>query len=236
MKSKDQILLEEAYDEIANKPGHYNALTPDGPNANKPGHYNALTPDGPNEGPDANRVKHLYDQIMPLAEKILGGKKMVDWNLDKEDESGMFNSFTNFALKRITINAGSPQATSAIAFGNLHNNKFLQVAEINQHATTPKKYAAILKVLEKKAQDKVNEADISSMFKWGGDERVKKMAANEHKDLSMIDNLIKQLEQCKSSGAVRLVFTTSDESQDFHPTKVIQQGETDSARVYLKPL
>ena len=91
-------------------------------------------------------------------------------------------------------------------------------------------------ILLEEAYSKINEADISSMFKWGGDERVKKMAANEHKDLTMIDNLIKQLEQCKSSGAVRLVFTTSDESQDFQPTKVVQQGETDSAWVYLKPL
>ena len=56
------------------------------------------------------------------------------------------------------------------------------------------------------------------------------------KDLSMIDNLIKQLKHCKSSGVVRLVFTTPDESQDFQPTKVEQQGETDSAWVYLKPL
>ena len=90
--------------------------------------------------------------------------------------------------------------------------------------------------LLEEAYSKVNEADISSMFKWGGDEKVKKMAANEHKDLSMIDNLIKQLEHCKSSGVTRLVFTTLDESQDFQPAKVVQQGETDSAWVYLKPL
>lgn len=90
--------------------------------------------------------------------------------------------------------------------------------------------------LLEEAYGKVNEGDINRMFKWGGDERVDKMAANEHKDLSMIDNLIKQLEHCKSSGVVRLVFTTLDGSQDFHPTKVEQQGETDSAWVYLKPL
>lgn len=90
--------------------------------------------------------------------------------------------------------------------------------------------------LLEEAYGKVNEADISRMFKWGGDERVDKMTANEHKDLSMIDNLIKQLEQCKSSGVVRLVFTTPDESQDFYLTKVEQQEETDSAWVYLKPL
>jgi len=90
--------------------------------------------------------------------------------------------------------------------------------------------------LLEEAYGKVNEADISRMFKWGGDERVDKMTANEHKDLSMIDNLIKQLEHCKSSGVVRLVFITPDESQDFHLTKVEQQEETDSAWVYLKPL
>jgi hypothetical protein len=115
MKSKDQLLLEAAYHEVA------------------------------------NQVKDLYNQIMPLAEKILGGEKMVVWDLDEEDKMGEFKHYSQFALKRITINAGSSQATPSIQFGNLHGGQ-LWGSEINPHATTPKKYAAILKVLQKKAQ------------------------------------------------------------------------------------
>ena len=99
----------------------------------------------------ANQTKELYQQIKPLAEKILGGEKMVAWDLDEEDkQSKEFSHFTQFALKRITINAGSPTAYSSIQFGNLHGGQ-LWGNELSPHATTPKKYAAILKVLQKKS-------------------------------------------------------------------------------------
>ena len=116
MKPRDQILLEAAYQEVANK------------------------------------VKDLYDQIKPLAEKILGGEKMVIWNLDEEDGTGEFKHYTQFALKRITINAGSPKAYPSIEFGNWHGGQ-LWGSEISPYATTPKKYAAILEVLKKKASE-----------------------------------------------------------------------------------
>jgi hypothetical protein len=116
MKSQDQILLEAAYQEVANK------------------------------------VKDLYDQIKPLAEKILGGEKMVVWDLDEEDETGEFKHYSQFALKRITINAGSPKAYPSIEFGNWHGGQ-LWGSEISPYATTPKKYAAILEVLKKKASE-----------------------------------------------------------------------------------
>jgi hypothetical protein len=100
----------------------------------------------------ANQVKDLYNQIKPLAEKILGSEKMVAWNLDEEDkQSKEFSHYTQFALKRIMINAGSPQQYPSIEFGNLHGGQ-LWGSEINPHATTPKKYAAILRVLQKKAK------------------------------------------------------------------------------------
>jgi len=59
----------------------------------------------------ANKVKDLYDQIKPLAEKILGNEKRVVWDLDDEDRSGeFFKAYSQFGLRRITINAGSPKA------------------------------------------------------------------------------------------------------------------------------
>jgi hypothetical protein len=98
----------------------------------------------------ANQVKDLYNQIKPLAEKILGAKKEMSWDLDEEDkQSEFFSHFTQFALKRIIINAGSPTAYPSIEFGNLHGGQ-LWGNELSPHATTPKKYAAILKVLQKK--------------------------------------------------------------------------------------
>ncbi len=98
-----------------------------------------------------NRVKDLYNQIIPLAEKILGNEKMVVWDLDEEDkQSKDFSHFTQFGLKRITINAGSPSAYPAIQFGNLHGGQLWGDTVFSPHATTPKKYAAILEVLKKK--------------------------------------------------------------------------------------
>ena len=98
----------------------------------------------------SNRVKELYDQIMPLAEKILGGEKRVVWDLDEQDQAGEFKVYTRFCLERITVNAGSPSAYPSIRFGNWHNGQ-LWGSELSPHATTPKKYAAILEVLKKKA-------------------------------------------------------------------------------------
>jgi hypothetical protein len=116
MKSKDQLLLEATYQEIA------------------------------------NQTKDLYKQIKPLAEKILGDEKMVAWDLDEEDkQSKEFSHYTQFALKRITINAGSPKEYPSIQFGNLHGGQ-LWGDELSPHATTLKRYAAILKVLQKKTK------------------------------------------------------------------------------------
>jgi hypothetical protein len=100
----------------------------------------------------SNKVKDLYDQINPLAEKILGGDDKKVWDLDKEDRTGEFKHYSQFALKRITINAGSPKAYPAVQFGNWFNEQ-LWGSEINPHATDPKKYAAILEVLKKKASE-----------------------------------------------------------------------------------
>jgi len=114
MKTKDQLLLEAAYGQVA------------------------------------GNITDLYNQIMPLAEKILGGEKRVVWDLDEEDQDGEFKVYSRFCLERITINAGSSQATPSIRFGNWHNGQ-LWGSELSPHATTPKKYAAILNVLKKKA-------------------------------------------------------------------------------------
>jgi hypothetical protein len=114
MKTKDQLLLEAAYGQVA------------------------------------GNVTDLYNQIMPLAEKILGSEDRVVWNLDEEDRTGEFKVYTQFGLERATINAGSSQATPSIQFGNWHNRE-LWGSTLSPHATNPKKYAAILNVLKKKA-------------------------------------------------------------------------------------
>jgi len=102
----------------------------------------------------SNQLKDLYNQIKPLAEKILGNEKMVVWDVDEENKQiKEFSHYTQFALKRITINAGSPRAYSSIQFGNFHGGQ-LWGSELSPHATTPKKYAAILEVLKKKTKEK----------------------------------------------------------------------------------
>ena len=55
-------------------------------------------------------------------------------------------------------------------------------------------------------------------------------------DLSMVDDLIKELQRQKSNGVVRLVFTTPNESQDFVLAKIEQNQEDDLAFVYLNPV
>lgn len=110
----------------------------------------------------SNKVKELYDQIMPLAEKILGSEKRAVWNLDEEDQDGEFKAYSRFCLERITINAGSSQATPSIRFGNWHNGQ-LWGSEISPYATTPRKYEAILKVLKKKVEGKGTEGSLDSL-------------------------------------------------------------------------
>ena len=98
----------------------------------------------------SGRVKELYNQIIPLAEKILGSEQMVSWDLDEQDKmSKEFSHYTKFCLKRVNVNAETPKAEPAIQFGNLHGGQLWGV-EINPYATTPKQYAAILEVLQKK--------------------------------------------------------------------------------------
>ena len=54
-------------------------------------------------------------------------------------------------------------------------------------------------------------------------------------DLSLIDNLIEELQNQKDNGVVRLVFTTPDQSQDFLLKTIEQNQEDDLAFVYLEP-
>ena len=110
----------------------------------------------------SGKVKELYSQIMPLAEKILGGEKRVVWDLDEEDRDGQFKAYSRFCLERITINAGSSQATPSIRFGNWYNGQ-LWGSNLSRYATTPRKYAGILEVLKKKAGGKGTEGSLDSL-------------------------------------------------------------------------
>jgi hypothetical protein len=56
------------------------------------------------------------------------------------------------------------------------------------------------------------------------------------KDLSIVDNLIAELQHLKSSGVERLAFTTPDESTDFEMVVKDDGEETDLVFVHLKPL
>ncbi len=96
----------------------------------------------------SNKVKELYKEIRPLVDKILGGEKMAVWDLDEEDQAGEFKAYSQFGLKKSEV-PGSEHP--AIRFGNWYRGQ-LWGFEISPWATTPKKYAALLHVLKKKAQ------------------------------------------------------------------------------------
>ena len=110
----------------------------------------------------SGKVKELYAQIMPLAEKILGSERKVIWDLDEEDQTGPFKHFSQFGLRRITINSGSSQATPSIEFGNWFNEQ-LWGSGLSPYATTPKWYAGILEVLKKKVEGKGTEGSLDSL-------------------------------------------------------------------------
>jgi hypothetical protein len=133
MKPKDQQLLEEAYEDILKKTAY---------DERNPKHY---------------EVKVLYKEVKDLANQVLGDKDMLVWDLTDEDRQ-KFKAYSQFGLKRVMVNKGSPNEYPAFRFGNYYRGEIWGDL-LTPHTTTPnttlKKYTEILGVLKNKAQKNI---------------------------------------------------------------------------------
>jgi len=129
MKSKDQQLLEEAYEKI-NKPSYEEK---------------------------SKTVKDLFDQIKPIADQLLAGKNYepLIWE-PSEEEQGLFKAYSQFALQKVVSRSGAGERDE-IKFGNYSRGQIWGPGTLSPHASpdrdTIETYTNILKVL----QNKLNE-------------------------------------------------------------------------------
>jgi hypothetical protein len=127
MKSRDQILLEEAYVKVVSEATYQER---------------------------EKATRELYYKIEPIARKIIDmfgevdsrGLKSFMWDKETEFEKTAFSHYSQFCLRY--IHSRSSKGTDVnIEFGNWWKDEMWGV-ELSPYGTTSKTYALILRVLE----------------------------------------------------------------------------------------
>jgi hypothetical protein len=127
MKSKDQLLLEEAYKLVLSEATYQER---------------------------EKATRELYFKIEPIAREILNtygeldshGRKTFVWDKETDFEKTSFSHYSQFCLRYIYSRTNKGKDEN-LEFGNWWRNEMWGV-QLSPYAATPKTYALILRVLE----------------------------------------------------------------------------------------